>query len=226
MSLFSLLVGKIDQIRPLTRLPEILFQTTLSVSDLLEIRDDSIHAMQDAGSAALKNQSERGYEIKYNLMNIRKKAQTATTSNRQLYEQGEFGASWIITLVAIVATHQSWGQYWAYGLAIITLLLIIAVATRIVLINTLSYDEIPKGNAGKMIAVWFWNDEILGSGYPLLFLSTFQFAKFVHPEFYEICIDALKYSARNAVVNPERDMISYFYNKMIPDIKNTFLRSD
>lgn len=220
LSLFSLAVGILGRFSIFAKMPAFLLHLAVSVTDLQEIRDDVIAAFSDAGAAAVERHEIEGYPKRLVLDDIHKRASEATTDNQQEFEAGEFGASWLITGFAIIATHQSWGELWAYTLAVVTLLLIIAVGVRIALIDALAYDNVPEGTSGDLLAIWLWNDYVLGGHFPLFILSVFQFANTVDENFYDLCIDALATSAEIAVINPNKQMSVIFYNELWPEFKD------
>lgn len=219
LSFFSLAIGILGRFKIFAKTPSVLLHLAVSVTDLREIRDDVTVAFCDAGAAAVERHEIEGYPKRLVLEDIHERASEATTDNKQVFEAGEFGASWLITGIAIIATHQSWGELWAYALAVITLLLIIAVAVRIALIEALAYDTVPEGIAGDLLAIWLWNDYVLGGRFPLLILSVFQLAHTVDEHFYDLCINALAISAEAAVVNPNKQMSMIFYNELWPEFK-------
>ncbi|MFA9417131.1 hypothetical protein [Natrinema sp. HArc-T2] len=220
LSLFSLAVGILGRFSIFAKMPSFLLHLAISVTDLREIRDDVTAAFSDAGAAAIEQHEIEGYPKRLVLDDIHKRASEATTDNQQEFEAGEFGASWLITGFAIITTHQSWGKLWAYTLAVVTLLLIVAVGVRIALIDALAYDKVPEGTTGDLLAVWLWNDYVLGGHVPLFMLSVFQFAHTMDENLYDLCIDALATSAEVAVVNPSKEMSEIFYNELWPEFKD------
>ncbi|MFC4552063.1 hypothetical protein ACFO3H_17265 [Halorussus sp. GCM10023401] len=217
LSLFSLLIGVLGRFRMFAKMPSFLLHLAVSITDLREIRDDMMVAFSGAGAAAVERHEIEGYPKRLVLEDIRRRASEATVSNQQKFEIGEFGASWLITGVAITSTHQSWGVFWAYALGVVTLLLIISVSVRIALIDALAYDNVPHGSTGDLLAVWFWNDYVLGSRFPLLILSTFQLARIVDEHLYNLCLNALTVSAETAVVEPDERMSVIFYAELWPE---------
>lgn len=219
LSLFALLVSLIGHLRIFSNVPQLLFRLAFSITDLRTIRDDITDALRKGGKAAVKQHEVGGYPKKLMLEDIQDTADSATADNREVFEAGEFGASWLIAAIAILAAYQSWGDIWSYALAGLTIVLIVAVAVRTALIHELAYDDVPEGRTGALLAIWFWNDRVLGSRQPLLILSVFQFARYVDRQFYHLCLDALSRSAKKSVLTPDKRMTSLFYKELMPGFR-------
>lgn len=219
VSLSALLVGLLGRLRIVSNAPQFLLGLAFPLTDLRAIRDDITDALRAGGRAAVEQHGIDGYAKKLMIEDIQGTTESAVAANQKVFEAGEFGTSWLITTVAILAVNQSWGSVWSYALASLTIVLIVAVAVRTALMNELAYDDVPQGETGTLLAVWFWNDRVLGGGQPLLILSVFQFARRVDERFYNLCLDALSRSAELSVLNPDKGMISLFYKELIPEFR-------
>lgn len=224
MSISALLVGLLGRLRIVSNAPQYLLEIAFSLTDLQTIRNDITEALRAGGRAAVEQHEIEEYPKRLMIKDIQDTTESAVATNQEVFEAGEFGASWLITTVAILSVYQSWGRVWSYALASLTIILIVAIAVRTALIRELAYDDVSHGETGTLLAVWFWNDKVLESRQPLLILSVFQFAYQVDEGFYNLCLDALSRSSELSVLNPDKGMTPLFYKELKPEFRE-YIRS-
>jgi hypothetical protein len=207
-------VGTIGRIKIFSTLPSHLLFWVISQEEALEIRDDITTTLQDGSSAAIKEFGTQGYPNRQSMRYIQNQAEESIPTNRQLFETGEFGLSLILTCLAILTAFFGIGGLVSIILAVVTGLLILSVAVRISLINHLAYKEIPTASFSELLSVWYWNDEVLGNGFALLYLLIFRFAKSSYEPFYDLCLSALEESAVKSIQNPKVRMTRFFWQEI------------
>jgi hypothetical protein len=211
---FAVVVGRIGRIQIFSLSPSKILFLVISMEEASDIRDEVTDAFQEGASAAIKEYGIEGHPNQQYMRDIQSKTKESIPANRQLFEAGEFGMSLVLTGVAILSAFFGIGGKVSIILALITGLLIWSVAVRISLINHLAYQEVPTASFSKLISVWFWNEKVLGEGFPLLYLLIFRFAKSTYEPFYNLCLDVLAKSAIKSVQNPEIGMARLFWREI------------
>ncbi|RXK51530.1 hypothetical protein [Halorientalis pallida] len=220
---FAVGVSAIGRLKIFSSLPSILLFLVIPQEEALEIRNDITTALQDGTSAAIKEFGTQGYPNRQSMRHIQNRAEESIPSNRQLFETGEFGLSLLLTSFAILTAYLGVGGIVSVVLAILTGLLILSVAIRISLINHLAYQEIPSASFSKLISVWYWNEKVMGAGFPLLNLLAFRLAKSTYEPFYHLVLETTAKSAVKSVQNPEVGMTRLFWQEIRSPFKEMII---